>query len=267
MHYEEIKELLVFPSWVGSRDFDLGMDSVGQRGWEEGQVQKQSWHQGMFGHRKRNFWWPALRIGREDSRRGCWVSRWGTVKGLVRWAKFGFYPVENKGKTLKDFKHRVILVKCVFPGWWPADGDAGGETQWPKAGRCRQPGFSANASRWLSAPCGASRHTCKIPKSHTHSTNVKMHTFYDCYIWISINFKVRKLKLENFHILALKCINFIHSFNNMFWGTHFVLGSVWDMQVSCTDRAAFSGTGSSTFDGVLRTVDFYVIQLTTLWTN
>lgn len=94
-----------------------------------------------------------------------------------------------------------------------------------------------------------------------------MHTFYDCYIWISINFKVRKLKLENFHILSLKCMNFIHSFNNMFWGTHFVLGSVWDMQVSCTDRAAFSGTGSSTFDGVLRTVDFYVIQLTTLWTN
>lgn len=157
--WRNIIELLAFPSWVGNSNFDLGTDSVGQRGWEEGQVQKQSWHQGVFGQ-------P---LGREASRWwGCWVSRWWTVKDLVCWAKFGFYPVEDKGKTLKDFKYRKILVKCVLPGWWPAAEDAGGETQWPKAGLCRQPGFSANANHWLSAPCSASHHTCKIPKFHAH---------------------------------------------------------------------------------------------------
>lgn len=44
------------------------------------------------------------------------MSRGWTEKGHVHWASFGFYAVGDTRKPLKDFKHRVIMAKCVFPG-------------------------------------------------------------------------------------------------------------------------------------------------------
>lgn len=82
-----------------------GNSNLGQSSWEEGQVQRQSWHQGLLGHSKRGgSWGSALGTGRGDGR--WWrypVSRRWTTKGLTGWAKFGFYPVVEIRKLLKDF--------------------------------------------------------------------------------------------------------------------------------------------------------------------
>lgn len=94
----------------------------------------------------------------------------------------------------------------MLPGCWPADEDAGGETQWPKAGLCRQPGFSANASRWLSALCSASHHTCKIPKFHTHPNYCKNVYF----LWLL------HLNQHQFQSKKIKIRKFLYSFSKMY---------------------------------------------------
>lgn len=123
-----------------------GKSNLGQRGWEEGQVQRQSWQWGLLGHSPRgSSWWSALGLGRGDGRWWrCRASRRWTKKGLICWAKFGFYPVVDKGKPLKHFKYRVIRVKCVFPGWRPAGGNGcwwGNLEAYERGCVGRQPGF------------------------------------------------------------------------------------------------------------------------------
>ena len=43
------------------------------------------------------------------------MSRGWADRGLARWAKFGFYPVVDNGKSLKDFKKQTRGLP-----WWPS---------------------------------------------------------------------------------------------------------------------------------------------------
>lgn len=63
------------------------------------------------------------------------MSRCWTQKGPVCSAKCGSYPVVDDVKPWKDFRNRVIMVKCVFQAEALQMGmNAGGKTCRPKLG-------------------------------------------------------------------------------------------------------------------------------------
>lgn len=119
--WKNIKEPLLFPSWLSNSNFDLGADSAGQRGrgGTRGKCKGRPEHRAAGSQQEQRFR-AASPWDRKGGGRwwGCGISRCWTEKGLGVLAKFGFYPVVDNGKPLKDLKNREIMVNVCSPGWW-----------------------------------------------------------------------------------------------------------------------------------------------------